>query len=37
MTYNPDIHHRRTIRLHYYDYSASGADFVKVCVQNREC
>jgi putative transposase len=37
MTYNPDIHHRRSIRLGEYDYSANGAYFVTICVQGREC
>ena len=37
MTYNPDIHHRRSIRLKGYDYSQAGAYFVTVCTQNREC
>ncbi|MCM2357145.1 MAG: transposase [Geobacteraceae bacterium] len=37
MKYNPDIHHRRSIRLRDYDYSAIGAYFVTVCAQGREC
>lgn len=37
MTYNPDIHHRRSIRLREYYYSATGAYFVTICVQGREC
>jgi putative transposase len=37
MTYNPDIHHRRSIRLRGYDYSSAGAYFVTLCAQNREC
>lgn len=37
MTYNPDIHHRRSIRLREFDYSSSGGYFVTTCVQNREC
>jgi len=37
MTYNPDIHHRRSIRLKGYEYSQAGAYFVTVCTQNREC
>ena len=37
MTYNPNIHHRRSIRLKEYDYSQNGAYFVTICVQNREC
>jgi len=35
--YNPDIHHRRSVRLRSFDYSSAGAYFVTVCVQNREC
>ena len=37
MPYNPDIHHRRSIRLRNYDYSRAGAYFVTVCTRNREC
>ncbi len=37
MTYNPEIHHRRSIRLREYDYSQSGAYFVTLCTWNREC
>ena len=37
MRYNPEIHHRRSIRLKGYDYSQSGAYFVTLCTQNREC
>lgn len=37
MTYNPDIHHRRSIRLREFDYSSIGGYFVTTCVQNREC
>ena len=36
MKYNPDIHHRRSIRLRVYDYSQAGAYFVTVCAQGRE-
>ena len=35
--YNPDIHHRRSIRLKGYDYSQEGLYFVTICVQNKEC
>ncbi|MEI7840468.1 MAG: transposase [Methylococcaceae bacterium] len=31
MTYNPDIHHRRSIRLKGYDYSQAGLYFVTIC------
>jgi REP element-mobilizing transposase RayT len=37
MKYNPDIHHRRSIRLKGYDYSQAGAYFVTICVHDREC
>jgi REP element-mobilizing transposase RayT len=35
MTYNPEIHHRRSIRLKGYDYSQAGLYFITFCVQNR--
>lgn len=35
--YNPEIHHRRSIRLKEYDYSLAGAYFITICTQNREC
>ena len=37
MRYNPDVHHRRTIRLRDYDYSTAGAYFVTICTFEREC
>jgi len=37
MKYDPDKHHRRSIRLKGYDYKRSGAYFVTVCIQNRAC
>jgi len=37
MKYNPDKHHRRSIRLQGYDYSQAGAYFVTICTQNYEC
>ena len=37
MTYNPDIHHRRSIRLKSYDYSRAGAYFITICTHGREC
>ena len=36
MKYNPDIHHRRSIRLKHYDYSQEGAYFVTVCTNDKE-
>jgi len=37
MKYNPEIHHRRSIRLKDYDYSQEGAYFITICTKNREC
>ncbi len=37
MKYNPEIHHRRSIRLKGYDYSQAGLYFVTICTQNRLC
>ena len=36
MKYNPEFHHRRSIRLRDYDYSQPGSYFVTVCTHNRE-
>ena len=36
MNYNPNIHHRRSIRLKEYDYSQEGLYFVTICVQKHE-
>lgn len=36
MTFNPDIHRRRSIRLRDYDYSHAGAYFVTICTFQRE-
>ena len=35
--YNPEEHHRRSLRLPNYDYTQSGAYFVTICTWNREC
>lgn len=34
--YNPQIHHRRSIRLNGYDYSKPGLYFITICTHNRE-
>ena len=34
MNYNPDIHHRCSIRLKGYDYSRAGFYFITICTQN---
>lgn len=36
MAYDPEKHHRRSIRLNGYDYSQAGAYFVTLCLHNRE-
>ena len=35
--YNPEKHHRRSIRLRDYDYSQAGVYFITLCTQNRKC
>ncbi len=37
MPYNPNIHHRRSIRLQGYDYSQEGLYFVTICTHDRRC
>jgi putative transposase len=37
MKYNPDKHHRRSIRLQGYDYASPGAYFVTICTHQRQC
>ena len=37
MPYDPERHHRRSIRLKGYDYSQAGAYFVTVCTHDRAC
>jgi|GEM_PF-583668 len=34
--YNPQIHHRRSIRLKEYDYTRQGVYFVTICTYRRE-
>jgi REP element-mobilizing transposase RayT len=36
MAFNPDVHHRRSIRLKDYDYTQHGAYFITICTRNRE-
>jgi REP element-mobilizing transposase RayT len=35
--YDPEKHHRRSIRLRGYDYARPGAYFVTICTREREC
>ncbi|MBC7260687.1 MAG: hypothetical protein H5T63_01625, partial [Chloroflexi bacterium] len=37
MKYDPEKHHRRSIRLQGYDYSQPGAYFITVVTQDRVC
>lgn len=37
MSYNLNIHHRRSIRLKGYDYSQAGLYFITICCQDRKC
>ncbi|HEV8573958.1 MAG TPA: transposase [Dehalococcoidia bacterium] len=36
MRYNPNIRHRRSIRLRTHDYSQASAYFITICTYNRE-
>ena len=35
--YNPNIHHRKSIRLKGYDYTQAGLYFITICVKDRLC
>lgn len=35
-TYNPEIHHRKSIRLKGYNYAQEGLYFITLCIQDRE-
>jgi len=37
MTYDPEKHHRRSIRLKGYDYTQPGAYFITICTHGRAC
>ncbi len=37
MTYDPDIHHRRSVRKTGCDYSQPGLYFVTICTHNKRC
>ena len=37
MSDDPEIHHRKSIRLRGYDYSAPGRYFVTICAQEKAC
>ncbi|MEM1253936.1 MAG: transposase [Cyanobacteria bacterium P01_H01_bin.21] len=37
MKFDPDKHHRRSVRLRGYDYSSSGLYFITICAYQRQC
>lgn len=37
MKFNPEIHHRKSIRLKEYDYSRNGYYFVTICTKDKQC
>ena len=37
MKYDPEKHHRHSIRLKGYDYSQAGAYYVTICTHKKEC
>jgi hypothetical protein len=37
MTFDPEQHHRRTIRWRGYDYSQAGIYFLTICSYRRNC
>ncbi|WP_159790019.1 transposase [Sodalinema gerasimenkoae] len=37
MTYDPRIHHRRSIRLPHYNYAQPGLYFITICAYQRQC
>lgn len=36
MKYNPNAHHRKSIRIKNYDYSTPGVYFITICIKGRE-
>ncbi|MFA6533686.1 MAG: transposase [Patescibacteria group bacterium] len=37
MPFNPNHHHRRSIRISAYDYTEAGDYFITLCTQDKEC
>jgi putative transposase len=37
MKFNPNAHHRHSLRLSGYDYTQPGAYFITICTHGREC
>jgi putative transposase len=36
MPYNPELHHRKSIRLQNYDYSSNGMYHIILCTQDKQ-
>ena len=37
MRYDPNIHHRRSIRLKHHSYTEIGAYFITICTYRKQC
>ena len=37
VTYDPLVHHRRSVRVKGYDYTQAGAYFITLCLEGRQC
>ena len=37
MPFDPDRHHRRSVRLHGWDYSTAGLYYITICVGRKAC
>ena len=37
MAYDPETHHRHSVRLYEFDYPSPGYYFVTICTYNRKC
>src|SRR5579863_6360820 len=37
MPYDPEKHHRRSIRLQHYDYRMPGSYYVTICTHEQKC
>ncbi len=37
MKYEPDLYHRKSIRLKNYNYSQAGAYYITIITRNRQC
>jgi len=37
MSFNPKIHHKKSIRLNGFDYASEGLYFITICVKDKRC